>query len=73
MRYGIVGLLLVMWAMIIGGGGIAVTILGPFTIPGFEGFVTSAVKAIVAIVMVAVWILILSKIKNRIFRREIGS
>ena len=65
-----------MWILILVGGGIAVTILGPFSISGFGEFdwlIGSVIKAIVAILLVALWILILSKLKNWIFRKEIKS
>ncbi len=63
-----------MWGLIIVGGGIIVTVLGPITISGFgefDLFIASVIKAVIAIVLVVIWILILSKIKNRIFKKEI--
>ena len=63
-----------MWILILLGGAIAVVVLGPISISGFGSFdllITSAVKAVTAIVLAAVWILILSRIKNWIFRKEI--
>jgi len=65
-----------MWVLIIVGGGIVVTLLGPISISGFgdlDWFIASVIKAIVAVVLVIVWILILSKLKNMIFRKEINS
>ncbi len=76
MRIGLFGFLFVMWALIITGGGILVTILGPFSISGYGDFdllLTSALKAIIAIILVIVWILVLSKFKNWIFKKEIKS
>jgi len=70
------GFLFGMWILILVGGGIAVTILGPFSISGFgelDWFIGSVIKAIVAIILVIIWILILSKLKNWIFRKEIKS
>ena len=64
-----------MWGLIIAGGGIVVTILGPISISGFgelDWFIASVIKAVIAIVLVIIWILILSKIKNRIFKKEIN-
>jgi len=63
-----------MWGLIIVGGGIVVTILGPISISGFgefNWFIASVIKAVIAIVLVIIWVLILSKIKNRIFKKEI--
>ena len=76
MRIGLIGFLFVMWALIIAGGGILVTILGPFSIAGYSDFdllLTSILKAIIAIILVVVWVLVLSKLKNWIFKKEIKS
>ena len=74
MRSSLFGFLFAMWALIIVGGAIAVLILGPISISGFGDFdltIASAIKGVVALFLVAVWILILSKLKNWIFRKEI--
>jgi len=74
LKYNLFGFLFGMWILILVGGGIAVTILGPFSVSGFGEFdwlITSVIKAIVAIGLVVMWILILSKLKNWIFRKEI--
>ncbi|MBC8516018.1 MAG: hypothetical protein ISR81_00090 [Nitrosopumilus sp.] len=66
--------LFAMWGLIIVGGGIIVTILGPISISGFgefDWFLASVIKAVIAIFLVVIWILILSKIKNWIFKKEI--
>jgi len=74
LKIGLFGFLFVMWVLILAGGGILVTILGPFSISGYGDFdllLTSILKAIIAIILVVVWILILSKLKNWIFKKEI--
>lgn len=74
MKSGLFGFLFAMWGLIIVGGGIVVTILGPISILGFGEFgwfIASIIKAIIAIILVVIWILILSKIKNWIFKKEI--
>ncbi len=74
MKSGLFGFLFGMWVLIIVGGGIIVTILGPISISGFgdyNWFIASIIKAIVALVLVVIWILILSKLKNWIFKKEI--
>ena len=74
MKSGLFTFLFAMWGLIIVGGGIVVTILGPISISGFgefNWFIASVIKAVIAIVLVIIWILILSKIKNRIFKKEI--
>lgn len=76
MKSGLFGFLFAMWVLILLGGGIMVTLLGPFTIQQFGEFnwmLASGIKVLIALVLVIVWILILSKLKNWIFRKEIKS
>ncbi len=76
MKSGLFGFLFAMWLLILVGGGIVVTILGPISISGFgefDMFIGSVIKAIVAIILVIIWIVILSKLKNLIFKKEIKS
>ena len=76
MKVGLFGFLFVMWVLIIAGGGILVTILGPFSISGYGEFdllFNSILKAIIAIVLVIIWVLVLTKLKNWIFKKEIKS
>jgi len=76
LKIGLFGFLFAMWILIIAGGGILVTILGPFSISGYGDFdllLTSILKAIIAIILVIAWILVLSKLKNWIFKKEIKS
>ena len=76
MRIGLFGFLFAMWALIIAGGGILVTILGPFSISGYgdlDSLLTSILKAIIAIILVVIWVLVLSKLKNWIFKKDIKS
>ena len=73
-HFGIYGFLFAMWSLIILGGGIIITILGPVSISGYGNLnwiLTSGLKAVIAVMLVVIWILILSKIKNWIFRKEI--
>ncbi len=68
----LLGFLFLMWVLIIIGGAIAVIILGPISISGFGEFdplINSIVKAIIAIGLSIAWILILTKMKNLIFRK----
>ena len=64
----------VMWALIIGGGGLLVSIIAPISIHGFgklDGLIDSIVKAGIAMILVVLWILVMSKIKNWIFQKQI--
>jgi len=68
------GFLFAMWILIIIGGGIMVVLLGPFSIQQFGDFhwiIASGIKVIIALILVVMWILILSKLKNWIFKKEL--
>ncbi|MEZ8031294.1 MAG: hypothetical protein ACKVJ0_01840 [Nitrosopumilus sp.] len=74
MKSGLYGFLFAMWALIILGGGIIVVLLGPFTIQQFGNFhwiIASGIKVTIALLLVIIWILILSKLKNWIFKKEL--
>ena len=76
MKSSLYGFLFAMWILILLGGGIMVTILGPFSIQQFGDFnwiIASGIKVLIAFVLVVIWILILSKLKNWMFRKEIKS
>jgi len=76
LKFGLFRFLFAMWILILVAGGIVVILLGPLSISGFgklDWFITSVIKATTAITLVVVWILILLKLKNWIFRKEIKS
>ena len=62
----------VMWILMILGGGILILTIAPISISGYgdlDMILSSGLKAIIAIILVIVWILILSKMKKVIFHR----
>jgi ABC-type uncharacterized transport system permease subunit len=76
MKSGLYGFLFAMWVLIIIGGGIMVVLLGPFTIQQYGNFhwiIESGIKVTVALILVIMWIFILSKLKNWIFKKELNS
>lgn len=76
MKSGLYGFLFAMWVLIIIGGGIMVILLGPFSIQQFGEFhwiIASGIKVVIALILVVIWILILSKLKNWIFKKELNS
>ena len=76
MKSGLYGFLFAMWVLIIIGGGIMVVLLGPFTIQQFGEFhwiIASGIKVTIALILVVIWTLILSKLKNWIFKKELNS
>ena len=76
MKFGLYGFLFAMWSLIIIGGGMMVILLGPFSIQQYGDFhwiIASGIKVSVALILVVIWILILSKLKNWIFKKELNS
>jgi hypothetical protein len=76
LKLGLYGFLFAMWSLIIIGGGIMVILLGPFTIQQFGNFhwiLASGIKVAIALFLIVIWILILSKLKNWIFKKELKS
>ncbi len=76
MKSDLFGFLFAMWILILVGGGIMVIILGPFSIQQFGDFnliLASGIKVTIALILVVLWIVILAKLKNFIFRKEIKS
>ncbi len=67
----IYAMLVIMWLLIIAGGGIAVLVLGPLALDGVDPLFTSALKGAVAIGMVVAWVMVLSRMKNWVFGRRI--
>lgn len=65
----------IMWVLILAGGGILVTMVSKISITGYgqhlDFFLASIVKAIIAIALVGAWILVLTKLKNKIFQKQI--
>ncbi|RNJ77717.1 MAG: hypothetical protein EB829_06295 [Nitrosopumilus sp. H8] len=63
-----------MWGLMIAGGGIAVLVLGPISVSGlgeYDNIAGSALQAAAAILLVILWIFILARIKNYVFRSDV--
>ena len=63
-----------MWLLILAGGGLIVTILGPLSFSGSAGLdpiLNSGIKVAIALLLITAWIFILSKIKNWIFQKQL--
>lgn len=61
-----------MWALIILGGGMAVLVLGPLDFGSeYHRMVGASVaKAVAAVLMVALWVVVLVRLKGYVFRRS---
>jgi len=65
-----------MWILILIGGGLMVTIIGPFSLGNIEDvnpIILSGIKVGIALVLIFVWVLTLTKVKNWIFRTDVKS
>ena len=70
----IYGFIFVMWILIIIGGGIVVEFVGPISFSvDVEPIITSGVKVLLALFLIFIWVFILTKIKNWIFKTEVKS
>lgn len=67
--------LLIMYAMILLGGAIAVMVFGRIAPPGHGDLleiITHVARAAVAISLIVGWVYALSKVKNLLFKRQLG-
>ena len=65
-----------MWVLILIGGGLMVTIIGPFSLGGIGNInpiILSGIKVGIALVLIFVWVFTLTKIKNWIFKTDVKS
>ena len=64
----------VMWILILIGGGLVVIFVGPITFAtDVEPIITSGVKVLLALFLIFIWVFILAKLKNWIFKTEVKS
>jgi hypothetical protein len=65
-----------MWILILIGGGLMVTIIGPFSlgsIGNINPLILSGIKVGIALVLIFVWVFTLTKVKNWIFKTDVKS
>ena len=65
-----------MWILILIGGGLIVTIIGPFSLGSIENvnpIILSGIKVGIALVLIFVWVFTLTKVKNWIFKTDVKS
>ena len=76
MRAQIYSFIFLMWILMLVGGGLMVVVIGPFSLGGFGGvdpIILSGIKVGIALVLIFIWVFILTKIKNWMFRSQIKS
>ncbi len=74
MKMKIYSFILAMWVLIIIGGGLVVIFVGPLTFStDVEPIITSGVKVLLTLFLIFIWVFILTKLKNWIFKTEVKS
>ena len=74
MEIKIYGFISVMWILILIGGGLVVVFVGPISFSeDVEPIITSGVKVLLALFLIFIWVFILAKLKNWIFKTEVKS
>ena len=76
MNVKIYSFIFVMWILILIGGGLMVTIIGPFSlgsIGDINPIILSGIKVGIALVLIFVWVFTLTKVKNWIFKTDVKS
>ena len=66
----------VMWVLILIGGGLMTLVIGPFSlgnITNTDPIILSGIKVGIALILIFIWVLILTKVKNWIFKSQIES
>ena len=67
----------VMWILILIGGGLMTLVIGPFSlgviISSIDPIILSGIKVGIALILIFIWILILTKVKNWIFKSQVKS
>ena len=65
-----------MWILILVGGGLMTLIIGPFSlgsIGGIDPIILSGIKVGIALILIFIWVFVLTKIKNWIFKSQVKS
>ena len=72
----IYGFLCSMWILILVGGGLMVLLVGPISFSDYvdiDPLINSGAKIILALFLIFIWVFILTKVKNWIFKAQIKS
>ena len=76
MNVKIYSFIFVMWILMLIGVGLIVLVIGPLslgTIEYIDPIILSGIKVGIALILIFIWILILTKVKNWIFKSQVKS
>jgi len=66
-----------MWILMLIGGGLIVLVIGPLSlgviVSYIDPIILSGIKVGIALILIFIWILILTKVKNWIFKSQVKS
>ena len=65
-----------MWILMLIGGGLMTLVIGPFSLGGItniDPIILSGIKVGIALILIFIWVLILTKVKNWIFKSQVKS
>ena len=65
-----------MWILMLIGGGLMVLVIGPFSLSNIgdvDPIIVSGIKVGIALVLIFIWVFILTKVKNWIFKSQVKS
>ena len=66
----------VMWVLMLIGGGLMTLVIGPFSlgsISDVDPIILSGIKVGIALILVFIWVFVLTKVKNWIFKSQVKS
>ena len=76
MNVKIYSFIFIMWVLMLIGGGLITLVIGPFSlgrIADIDPIILSGIKVGIALILIFIWVLILTKVKNWIFKSQLKS
>ena len=76
MNVKIYSFIFIMWVLMLIGGGLITLVIGPFSlgrIADIDPIILSGIKVGIALILIFIWVLILTKVKNWIFKSQVKS
>ena len=76
MNVKIYSFIFVMWVLMLIGGGLMTLVIGPFSlgsISDVDPIILSGIKVGIALILVFIWVFVLTKVKNWIFKSQVKS
>jgi hypothetical protein len=76
MNVKIYSFIFVMWILMLVGGGLMTLVIGPLSLGSLgdiDPIILSGIKVGIALILIFVWVLILTKVKNWIFKSQVKS